>query len=669
MEDFSVIGKSMPLIDGVEKVTGEGIYGVDAQLPGMIHGRILRSPYAHAKILSIDTSEAEKLPGVYAVVTAKDMPDRRVGVSLKDEYIFAKEKVRYVGEAVAAVAAVDIETADEALQAIRVEYQELEPVFDALEAMRDGAPIVHEDLGRYEQSSYQIRFMRPVAGSNIASHIKIRTGDIAKGFQDAAVTLENSFRCHRIHHCYMEPHAVLADYKKDKTTIWTNGQRTFDIAVLIAGLFNMPVSKVRVINTKVGGGFGGKITARLEPVAMALSKKSRKPVKMVLTRQEEFTSFGGQHSAVVKIRSGATKDGRLTAVEMETVWDAGAYTDGGISVASLAGGAGAPGPYRVPNLKIDSYLVYTNKPNPTALRGMGMQQIAWAVESQMDMLAEKLGMDPVEFRLKNAFEEGDRSATGEILDSVSVKECIAKVAEALEWGKGPKLPNRGKAICTWHKFSAPGTTSSAVVKVNGDGSVILLTGATEIGQGSNTVLAQIVAEELGISVDDISVTSGDTDATPFDHGTFSSRVTHHTGNAVRSAALDAKRQILEIAAQMLQPMEITPQALELKDHRVFVKRNPEIGLPFAEVALSSRVLYGAPILAKGSFRGRGSHLLDPETGQSDKPAASEWVYMAQGAEVEVDRETGEIKIVKLVGAYDAGKAINPLSVKGSFWEA
>jgi CO/xanthine dehydrogenase Mo-binding subunit len=664
MEDFSVIGKSMPLMDGVEKVTGEGIYGVDAKLPGMIHGRILRSPYPHAKILSIDTSQAEKLPGVYAVVTASDMPDRRVGVSLKDEYIFAKDKVRYVGEAVAAVAAVDVETADQALQAIQVEYQELEPVFDALEARREGAPIVHEDLGSYEQSSYQIRFMRPVAGSNVASHIKVRTGDIAKGFQDAAVTLENSFRCHRIHHCYMEPHAVLADYKKDKTTIWTNGQRTFDIAVLIAGLFNMPVSKVRVINTKVGGGFGGKITARLEPVAMALSKKSRKPVKIVLTRQEEFSTFGGQHSAAVKIKSGATKDGRLTAVEMETVWDAGAYTDGGISVASLAGGAGAPGPYRIPNLKIDSYLVYTNKPNPTALRGMGMQQVAWAVESQMDMLAEKLGMDPVEFRLKNAFEEGDRSATGEILDSVSVKECIARVAEALEWGKGPKLPNRGKAICAWHKFSAPGTTSSAVVKVNGDGSVNLLTGATEIGQGSNTVLAQIVAEELGLSVDDISVTSGDTDATPFDHGTFSSRVTHHTGNAVRSAALDAKRQILEIAVQMLQPMEITPQALELKDHHLFVKRNPEISLPLAEVALSSRVRYGTPILAKGSFRGRGSHLLDPETGQSDKPAASEWVYMAQGAEVEVDRETGEIRIVKLVGAYDAGKAINPLSVKG-----
>jgi carbon-monoxide dehydrogenase large subunit len=226
MEDFSVVGKSVPLMDGIEKVTGEGIYGVDAKLPGMIHGRVLRSPYPHARILKIDTSEAECVPGVYAVVTAHDMPDRRVGISLKDEYIFAKEKVRYVGEAVAAVAAVDVETADRALQAIQVEYQELKPVFDALEARREGAPILHEDLGTYEQSSYQIRFMRPMAGSNIASHIKVRTGDITKGFQEAGIVLENSFRCHRIHHCYMEPHAVVADYKKDKITIWTNGQRT-----------------------------------------------------------------------------------------------------------------------------------------------------------------------------------------------------------------------------------------------------------------------------------------------------------------------------------------------------------------------------------------------------------------------------------------------------------
>jgi len=663
MSDFSIVGKSLPLMDGVEKVTGEGIYGVDVKLPDMLHARLLRSAYAHARILNIDTTEAEKIPGVYALVTARDMPNRRVGLSLKDEFILARDKVRYIGEAIAAVAAVDLERADEALRAIRVDYEELPPVFDALEALRKDAPIIHEDLASYEQSSYQIRFMRPIGGTNVASHIKVRKGDVEKAFQEADVVLEETFRCHRIHHCYLEPHAVLADYRKDKITVWTNGQRPFDICNYVADLFGIPISKVRIVNTKIGGGFGGKITARLEPIAIALSRKSRRPVKLVLTRQEEFTGFGGQHSALVRIKSGAKKDGRLIALEMETVWDAGAYADGGISVASMAGAAGAPGPYRIANLKVDSYLVYTNKANPTALRGMGMQQIAWAVESQMDMMAERIGIDPVEFRVLNAFEEGDRSATGEVLDSVSVKECIRKVAEAIEWGKPSQDPNRGKAICAWHKFSAPGTTSSALVKINGDGSVTLLTGASEIGQGSNTVLAQIAAEELGIGLEEISVISGDTDATPFDHGSFSSRVTHHTGNAVRMAAQDARRQLLEVAVQMLQPSEVTPEALEIKDRRIFVKSDPQIGLPFAEAALASRVRYGSPIVGRGAFRGRGSHLLDPETGQSKKPAASEWVYMAQGAEIEVDPETGMIEILRLVGAFDCGKAINPLSVR------
>ncbi len=659
-----VVGQSLPLVDGIEKVTGRGIYGVDARLPGMLFAKILRSPYAHARILGIDTKAAERVAGVHAVVTCNDLPDRRVGLALKDEYVLARDKVRYIGEPVAAVAAVDPESADEALRAVRIDYEELEPVFDAREAMRDSAPRIHEDLARYEQSSYITRFIQPIPDSNVASHIKLRKGDVAAGFQAADLVLEETFYCPRMHHCYMEPHAVLAQYTPDKITVWSNGQRAFDIRTYMADLFGLPMSKVRVINTMIGGGFGGKITAKLEPIAVALSRKSHRPVKLVLTRQEEFQGFGGGPSAWVKIKSGATKEGRLTAREMEVIWDAGACADLGVSVALLAGVVGASGPYRIPNLKIDSYLVYTNKVNPTALRGMGMQQVAWAVESQTDELAERLGIDPVEFRMKNAFEEGDRSATGEVLESVSVKECLKKVADAMEWGKTPTAPHRGKAICVWHKFSAPGTTSSAAVKVNADGSITLLTGSSEIGQGSKTVLAQIAAEELGVSLDEVSVISGDTDATPFDHGSFSSRVTHHTGNAVKFAAEDAKRQLLQMAVEMMRPSEVTAEALELKDHRIFVKSLPETGLPLAEVALAAQLRYGNPILGKGSFRGRGSHRLDPDTGQSDQPAASEWIYIAQGAEVEVDPESGVIRIVKLVGAYDCGKAINPLSARG-----
>jgi carbon-monoxide dehydrogenase large subunit len=664
MNSCSIVGQSLPLIDGEQKVTGRGIYGVDVRLPGMLFARILRSPYPHARILHIDTRRAEKVSGVYAVITGKDLPDRRVGLALRDEYVLARDKVRCIGEAVAAVAAVDLETADKALKTIRVDYEELTPVFDAREAMLEDAPRIHEQLADYQQSSFISRFIQPIPGTNVASHLKVRKGDIAEGFRQADVVLEDTFYCPRIHHCYMEPHAVLAQYTPEKITVWSNGQRPFDIRNYVADLFGLPMGKVRLINTMIGGGFGGKITAKLEPIAVALSRKSRRPVKLVLTRQEEFQGFGGQHSAVVKIKSGATRDGRLTGREMEIIWDAGAYADLGVSVALLAGAVGSSGPYRIPNLKIDSYLVYTNKVNPTALRGMGMQQVAWAVESQIDMLAEKLAIDPVELRMKNALEEGDRSATGEVLESVSIKECIRKVAEAMEWGKASRTPNRGRAICAWHKFSAPGTTSSAIVKVNSDGSVTVLTGSSELGQGSKTVLAQVAAEELGLSVEDVSVVSGDTDATPFDHGSFSSRVTHHTGNAARFAAEDAKGQILKLAVEMLQPMEVTSETLELKDHRVSVKGHPEAGLSFADVALAAQLRYGSPILGKGSFRGRGSFQLDPETGQSNEPAASEWIYMAQGAEVEVDPDTGMIRIVKLVGAYDCGKAINPLAVRG-----
>lgn len=663
MSNEAIVGRSVPLIDGVEKVTGSGVYGVDVRVPGMLFAKILRSPYAHARIIRIDVSDAEKIPGVHAVVTCHDLPNRRVGLALKDEYVLARDKVRYVGEAVAAVAAVDLETADEALNAIRVDYEELTPVFDAREALRDDAPRIHEDLANYQQSTYITRFIQPIPNTNVASHIKLRKGDIEAGFKQADVVLEDTFYSPRIHHCYMEPHAVLAQYGRDKITVWSNGQRAFDIRTYMADLFGLPMSKVRIINTMIGGGFGGKITAKLEPIAVALSRKSGRPVKLVLTRQEEFQGFGGAHSAWVKIKSGATKDGKLTAREMEVIWDAGAAADLGVSVALLAGVVGASGPYRIPNLKIDSYLVYTNKVNSTALRGMGMQQVAFAVESQTDSLAEKLGVDPVEFRMRNALEEGDRSATGEVLESVSVKECLKKVADAMEWEKKPKAANQGRAICAWHKFSAAGTTSSAAVKINADGSITLLTGSSEIGQGSKTVLAQIAAEELGVSVEDVSVISGDTDATPFDHGSFSSRVTHHTGNAVKFAAQDAKSQILNLAAEMMQPMEVTAEALELKDHRVFVRALPESRLSLGEVALAAQ-LHGKPVLGKGSFRGLGTHRLDPETGQSDQPAASEWIYIAQGAEIEVDPESGLIKVVKLVGAYDCGKAINPLAARG-----
>lgn len=664
MASYSLVGKPLPLVDGVEKVTGRSVYGTDMSLPGMLYGKILRSPYAHARILSVDASEAKRMPGVHAVITADDLPAKRVGVALRDEWVLARDKVRFIGEPVAAVAASDESIAEEALRAIRVEYEELPAVFSIEESLKADAPLVHEELGTYEPSPYIFRFMRPTAGTNVASHIKIRKGNTEKALRETDWAFEDTYYYSRAHHCYMEPHAVLAHATEEKVLLWTNSQRTFDVRAYVADYFGLAQHKVRVMNTKIGGGFGGKITPKLEPIATALSRSSGRPVKITFTRQEEFAATGGQHSAKVKIKSAGRRDGTIVAREMEVTWDAGAAADLGVSVSLLAGAVGVSGPYQISNLKVDSYLVYTNSVNPGAFRGMGMQQVCWAVESQMDTIAERLGMDAVEFRMKNAIVEGSRSATGEVLHSVNVKECLAKVAEAMEWDKKPQQPNRGKGIAIWHKFSAPSTSSSAVVKLNGDGTVVVLTGASEIGQGSTTVLAQIAGEELGVRLEDVTVVSADTEVTPFDHGTFSSRVTHHAGNAVRLAAIDAREQLLKIAAELLAKHKVTGEQLEILDGQVCLKGNHAVGLPLAQVVLASESRVGLPVIGRGSFRGLGRFQLDPETGQSDVPAASEWIYVAQGAEVEVDLETGKVKVLRLVGAYDCGKAINPLLVHG-----
>ena len=661
---YSLVGKPLPMVDGVEKVTGRTVYGTDVSLPGMLCGKILRSPFAHARIISVDTSEAKRVPGVHAVITAQDLPAKRVGIALRDEWVLARDKVRFIGEPVAAVAAIDESAADDALRAIRVEFEELPAVFSIEESLKPGAPLVHEELGTYEPSPYIFRFMLPIAGTNIASHIKIRKGDFDKALPGTDWVYEDTFYHPRAHHCYLEPHAVLAHATPEKVLLWTNSQRTFDVRAYVADIFDLPQHKIRVMNTKIGGGFGGKITPKLEPIAMALSRSSGRPVKITFTRQEEFIATGGQHSAKVRVKSAGRRDGTIVAREMEVTWDAGAAADLGVSVSLLAGAVGASGPYQIPNLKVDSYLVYTNSVNPGAFRGMGMQQVCWAVESHMDIIAERLGMDAVEFRMKNAVDEGSRSATGEILRSVSAKECLSKVAAAIDWKKKPQQPNRGKGIAIWLKFSAPSTASSALVKMNGDGTAVVLTGASEIGQGSTTVLAQIAGEELGVRLEDVTVISADTEVTPFDHGTFSSRVTHHAGNAVRLAAIDAREQLLKIAAELLVQHKVAADQLEIRDRRVHLKGNPAVGLPLAQVTLASQSRVGLPVIGRGSFRGLGRFQLDPETGQSDFPAASEWIYFAQGAEVEVDPETGTVKVLRLVGAYDCGKAINPLLVQG-----
>ena len=658
MSGFNIIGYPVPRIDCKEIVTGKVSFGVDITVPGMLYGKVLRSPVPHARVVSVDIAEAERLPGVAAVVTAKDVPANRFGFALKDETVFVIDKVRYIGDAVAAVAAVDQKTAERAVDLIRVEYDELPAVFDVEAAVQKEAPLIHPEMSSYEPARLLKGAWDPVQGTNIVHQAEFSKGDVEKAFKGADLIFEDTFTTSQLHHCYIEPHAVVAKADFGRITVWSCVQQAFPLRSCLAEIFGLAESKIRVITTKVGGGFGGKISPRLEPYAVALSMKSRKPVKIVMTRIEEFTASAGSAPAVTTVKTGVNKEGRLVAREIRLVYDTGAYAEG--LPPSNRALKDSSGPYNIPNIRISSTLVYTNKLRATPLRGLGVPEAMWAIESQMDMIALKMGIDPVELRLMNALEEGDIGPNGDIVTGVSVKACLEKAAEAINWGKAKHQPLRGRAVVAIHKSPTTyGSMSGAVVSVNEDGSIGLFVGASDIGQGSDTVLAQIAAEELGVSLEEVSVTSGDTASAPFDQGTFSSRVTLYTGTAVRSAAQDAKKRLKEIAARML---EIAEDDLEVANKSVFAVGTPEKRVTFGDIMRHCHNYEGV-ILGKGWGGGKGDWPgLTHRKGA--KEAAPGWKYGAQAVEVEVDPETGVVKVLKLVSVHDVGRALNPLAVEG-----
>ena len=605
----------------------------------------------------MDVDKARRLSGVRAVITAKDVPQRKYSYSIKDETIFAIDKVRYIGDAVAAVAAVDEETAEEALGLIDVDYEELPAVFDAEEAMREGAPLVHEDLGDCSvRPAYQASW-HPVPGTNIVHRAVHEHGDVEAGFQKSDYLFEDTFRASQIHHCYMEPHAVVATAAAGSVTVWGCFQEVFPLRTLLADLFGMTESKVRVICTKVGGGFGGKISPRLEPSAVALSLKTGKPIKIVMTRTEEFTAAAGSTPAVVKIKTGVHRDGTLIAKEVHFLWDTGAYAEG-LAPTNRAMKDGI-GPYRTANIRITSTLVYTNKIRGAQLRGLGVPEAAWAIESQMDMIAETLGVDPYDLRMKNMLDEGDTNPIGDVVHSIGLKECLRKAADAIGWGK-PKEKNVGRGLAVIAK--SPTTHSSisgAYVQFNEDGSAQVLVGASEIGQGMGVVLSQIAAEELGLPLEAVGITSADTSVTPYDRGTFSSRVTFYTGLAVKKAADDAKTQLLEMASKIA---EIPKSDLAVENQRIVSKKHPEFSLTFRQV-IERAHMSEKPILGRGSAGGKGDYPSLPHKAQAREYTPG-WKYAAQAVEVKVDEETGIVKVAKIVSAHDVGKSLNPLTVKG-----
>ncbi len=647
-KEYSAVGKSVTRLDAHEKVRGTAIYIGDMAFTGMLHGKVLRSKYPHARIVKIDTSRAKQLPGVKVVITGGDMPFLH-GESFHDEPFLAVGKVRYRGEAVAAVAAVDEETAEEALDLIEVEYEELPAVFDAREAMKKEAPLLHEKLTEY----YHPPVINPLPGTNVCNYTQVRKGDIEKGFKEADHIFEDTFTTQMTQHGTIEPHAAVCMVTPDnKLTLWGNNDSPYRARREIAMALKLPLHRVRVIGAPyIGGNFGGKGGLKAEAPAIALAWNLRgRPVRVYYTREEEFTSTVMRHPTIITLKTGVKKDGTIVARQANCLWDTGAYAEKGPTVSRM-GGASSAGVYDIPHVTLDSYCVYTNNQVAGALRGYSGPQTAWAYESQMDMIARRLGLDPVQIRLKGVYDEGSIHSGGQVLHDVTLKTCLNKVAEAMEWKKKSSAPYRGKGIAFGERFIKTPFASAAFLKVNEDGTVDVISSTSEVGQGAETVLCQIAAEELGVPLASVSKASPDTAFTPFDESTTSSRSTFHMGNAVRMAARDARDQIIEMAAKQTK----TPiNKLTIADGNVQATGKPETATPLGQVL---RRRYGA----SGSVLGRGFYFPDglaPE-GEYFTFNCVFWMYCAQGAEVEVDPRTGKVTVLKMVAAHDVGTAINP----------
>lgn len=693
MAEHRVIGKSVLRQDAVDKVTGAARFVDDIQFgPTLLHVKILRSPHPHARIISVDTAAAEKVPGVKAIVTGRDCR-QHVGLYLADRTVYATDRVRFVGEPVAGVAADTVLAASEAVSLIKVEYEPLPGVFDPVsgalgkEVLVHDAPaasdlwwqglscittktpgtILHEHLGEYTCAP----FIHPVPGTNISNHFKLRKGDIAQGFAAADVIVENVFTLPHIQHSQIEPHVAVANVDRSgKVTVWASSQSPNAVRKLIATAFELPMSKIRVITPYVGGGFGGKAGLTCEALVVPLAL--RLPgyhVKLALTREEVFQGTFVRQGLVARLKTGADKNGRLVAMEAELFWDGGAYTEYGVNI-TRSGGYCSSGPYEIPNIKTDSYCVYTNHPVGGPMRGFGMPEIHWGIEQQMDILAEKLGRDPLAFRRQNALREGSLAAFGGPMRGATLVDTIDAVAAKSGWG-GPKPPAsaphkvRGRGIaCMYKAPSMPANAqSSAILKINEDGTVHVLTTAMEIGQGSLTALGQIAAEELGVSADMVTVNLPDTDYTPYEWQTVASRISYSAGNAVLAAARDAKAQLLAVAAQVL---DIPAADLVIEDGQIFARANPARKLAVSDVAMGYLLPEGAiggPVIGRGSFIPAGITGLDKETGQGDCPAPF-WTYGTQVADIELDTGTGEITVHKVTAAYEVGKVINPAMCKG-----
>jgi len=647
---FSVIGNRIPRIDAREIITGEAKYTIDIALPGMLVGKILRSPLAHARICGINAEKARSLRGVMAVVTSTDTQKRKYGYRPEsaDEYGLALEKVRYVGEQVAAVAAIDEYVAEEALSLIEVDYEELPSVFDPRQAMKEGAPIIHEEVP-----------------NNVSYAPYWHWGNVDKGFARSEYVREDTFTTQAQIHCSMEPHAAVALFSGGKLTVWSTTQGPYALRKELALTLGLPEGRVRVIKPHMGGGFGGKREMLASDFCAALlSIKTGRPVKIIYSRAEEFIASRQRHPMYITIRTGCLKDGALLAKDCTVVADGGAYNSRGLGVLANTGMSLAT-LYRVPNVRYQGYRVYTNNPASGAFRGYGALQVRFADESQMDMIAEDLGLDPLELRLKNAVESGDVTANGRRITSCGLKECLLTVAEVSGWanihrrsytghGFGLACNDYVSSLRTIYEYDS----SSALVRLNEDGTVDVFTGSSDIGQGSNTTMAQIAAEELGLPFDTINIVAADTGIGVQDLGTYASRVTFVCGNAVKRAAVDAKEQLFRALSKH---WSVEEKEISCEGGRVFVPKHSNLDLSFAEAVSHGLNKEGIFFVGRGYYNAP-SEEMDYKSGFGN-PSPT-YSYGAQAAGVKVDMKTGQIEVLRVIAASDCGRAINPLSLEG-----
>ena len=638
-KEYDVVGTRPLRPDGADKVTGRALYGADFDAAGLLHGKTLRSPHAHARIKSIDTSRAEALPGVRAVVTAADFPPTpadNTGLKYLRDNVLASDKVLYRGHAVAGVAATNAHVAEEALALIDIQYDVLPPVLTAPDGMKDGAPLLHENLKTSELGEQTDK------SSNLAEHFQHVKGDVDKGFAEADVVIEREFNTETVHQGYIEPHNASALWNEDgRLHIWTSTQGAFACRDTVAEVLDLPVSQVKVVPMEIGGGFGGKINVYGEPVAALLSKKTGAPVKIVMTRQEVFEGSGPTPGSYIKVKMGATNDGKITAAHAYLAYEAGAFPGSPV-------GAGAQcvfAAYDLPNALVDGYDVVVNKPKTAAYRAPGAPNAAFATEQVVDELARELGIDPLELRLNNASKEGTRRADGPVFPRIGCVEVLEAMRDHPHYNAPLEGPNRGRGVSVGFWFNV-GFKSACTISVIADGTINMVEGSTDIG-GSRASVSMQAAEVLGIAAEDVHPSVGDTDSIGYTDVTGGSRVAYATGWAAHDAAQDVKAQMIERAALI---WDVEADSIELVKGVFQSRSDPELRMTFKELA-------GQLADTGGTISGRGN----VDAGAMGPGGGS---FAGNIVDVEVDPETGKVTILRFTAVQDAGKAIHPSYVEG-----